>query len=93
MRVLFDRPLAKKDWECMIDEVGLPTVCVHSGDVIRVSWLERNGGHRKMKIESSTAEATLILDESKSKVESSGDVYTLTAPAGYRVENRAPAAL
>ncbi len=88
MRILFDRPLAKKDWECKLDEVGLPAVCVHAEDVIRVTWLERNGGHRKLKIESSTAEATLLLEESRSKVETKGDVYTLVAPAGYRVESR-----
>jgi hypothetical protein len=90
LKVLFDRPLPSATWKCETDPAGVLSMCLHKGGTVKLTWLERKGGYRKFKMESPTGEATLALEESKSKVEQKADVFDLQPPRSFKQENHMP---
>jgi hypothetical protein len=87
LAILFERPLPMSDWKCEKDPVTkLPFQCTHRGEGVSVTWVERNGRNRRLKIGAQDAEIEMVLDEAKSKVELNDGAFILTAPNGYRTE-------
>jgi hypothetical protein len=87
LAILFERSLPMAEWKCERDPVSkLPIQCTHRGEGVTVSWVERNGRNRRLKVSAHDAEIEMVLDEAKSKVELNDNAFTLTAPNGYRSE-------
>jgi len=84
LRVLFNRPLPKREWNCQSE--GKKQNCVNSTSGVTVTSEEQDQGRRQIKIASPDAEVNMVLAESRSKVEFNDNAFMLSAPKGYRVQ-------
>lgn len=88
--ILFDRMLNPSEWSCQVNENRLPQSCVNanlvaaSSGLIRIDWSERSQHKRVVKIQAPSADVTLVIRETSSKVEITDNLFTLQAPAGFR---------
>lgn len=88
VRLLFDRPMPESEWKCETGPGNLPLSCEHRVEPVRFHWEERGENTRRLKIESTSAEMTMVIDEAKSKVELKPGTFELTPPAGYKQETK-----
>ena len=89
LAILFDRRLPAADWVCTDGLEKVPAAyeeCKNRREAIFVKWIDRNGGSRRLKIGTPEAEAEVVLDEVKSKVEVGPDTFKLNSPTGYKQE-------
>lgn len=91
LAILFERQLPPADWKCERDRATqLARACEHRGEGVTVTWMERNGRNRRLKIAATEAEIEMVLDEARSKVELTDSAFVLTPPSGYRQERMTP---
>lgn len=87
LRLLFDRPLPESEWQCGTDVPRQRArECVHRSSSLRIEWLERDGGKRRLEIESAQASVEMVLREARSNVEVGPEAFQLRPPPGYKVE-------
>jgi hypothetical protein len=88
LALLFDRRFPAADWKCIevVSQPGVYDECKHLRESLFVKWIDRNGRSRRLKVGTSDAEAEMVLDEVKSKVEVGPDTFKLNAPSGYKQE-------
>lgn len=89
LAILFERRLSDSEWKCVRDRAsGLASSCEHRGEGLVVTWVERQGHNRRLKISAHDAEIEMVLDEAKSKVELTPSAFVLAPPKGYKIERR-----
>lgn len=88
IRILFDRQLPERDWNCEHSATNQPSSCRNRDGSLIVRWEDRKEGVRRLKIDSTSSELSMVIEEAKSNVEIGPDIFELKPPEGYKRETR-----
>lgn len=83
--ILFDQPIADKDWSCTKDKDNYLTECRQARTELLVKWGERKGRRRTVFVEHPTAQLQLNFYSFQPKVEARNDLFELKPPPGFEV--------
>lgn len=79
--ILFDVPIADKNWSCSKGKDGFLTECSSSSEGLKVTWKDRKGRKKAIFIEHEKAELQMNISSFKPRAE---DVFTLKAPESFQ---------
>lgn len=82
--IAFDEPVRGQGWKCSLDTMGTISQCENSQRQIRVSWLERNQGQKKVHIVAPQFEMRWQFSAPQTEVQFKSELFTLKQPSGFK---------
>ena len=79
--LLFDEPMADKNWSCAKDNKGFLVACENSQQDLKVTWKDRKGRRKAIHIEHSKADIQMNIKSFSPQAE---EVFHLKAPKSFK---------
>lgn len=79
--IIFDEPMANKDWVCQMDKKDLVSLCRHLRTRVEVTW-DRSGERKRVNITHPDAEIQMRFSSYKTAVKDG--VFELSRPESFR---------
>lgn len=83
--ILFDEPIAAKNWTCKTDEKGLLTECLDKNTDMKIVWRNRQGEGRNIDIIHAKGEIQMSFRSFNRKIDGPADkLFALQPPPGFQ---------
>lgn len=82
--IAFDEPVRGPGWKCTLDNLGWISQCENLQRGIRVTWLERKEGQKKVVITAPQFEMQWHFSVPQTEVQFKSELFTLKQPAGFK---------
>ena len=82
--ILFDLPIADKNWTCTRDAAGLVQECTDLSGGLKITWSGRQGDKKTVLLSHPKASVQINVQSFKPKVEDRKNLFSLDAPEGYQ---------
>ncbi|WP_413943807.1 hypothetical protein [Bdellovibrio sp. HCB-162] len=82
--IAFDEPVRGPGWKCSLDHTGFISQCENSQRGIRVNWLDRKEGQKKVVITAPQFEMQWHFSAPQTEVQFKTDLFTLKQPTGFK---------
>lgn len=84
VNIAFDEPVRGPGWKCDLDPVGLLSQCENINRAIRVSWMARTEGKKKVVITGPQFEMQWQFNAPQTEVQFKPELFTLKQPSGFK---------
>jgi hypothetical protein len=81
---LYEEPLQADGWNCVFDQGGLLETCINSDLNYTITWSDREGKKKRVKVSSEKFEINLLVKDFKTLVEAPEGAFVLQGPDDYR---------
>lgn len=82
--IAYDEPIRGPGWQCKNDAAGMIASCEQPERHISVKWLDRNGGAKRVTINSPEFEMMWRFKEPQTSVQFKPNTFTLSQPEGFK---------
>lgn len=79
--LLFDQPIADKNWSCTKDEKGFLAACESPMEGLKVTWKDRKGRRKAIYVEHEKAEIQMNISSFTPRAD---EVFSLKAPKSFK---------
>lgn len=84
VNIAFDEPVRGPGWKCDLDPMGFLSQCENINRAIRVSWMARTEGKKKVVITGPQFEMQWQFSAPQTEVQFKPELFTLKQPSGFK---------
>lgn len=82
--IAFEEPVRGPGWKCALDNLGWLSQCENVQKKIRVEWLGRNEGQKRVVITAPQFEMQWQFSSPQTEVQFKSELFTLKQPSGFK---------
>ncbi|WP_415061265.1 hypothetical protein [Bdellovibrio sp.] len=82
--IAFEEPVRGPGWKCTLDNLGWLSQCENVQKKIRVEWLSRNEGQKRVVITAPQFEMQWQFSSPQTDVQFKSELFTLKQPSGFK---------